>query len=326
MAPDDTPATTQQQPPEEIRAVPVRHPGRWVAVAVLAVLAAMFGHLVATNKALQLSVVRQYVFNPAITHGVVVTLELTILSMLIGVAGGILLAVMRLSPNPVLSGVSWLYLWVFRGTPVLVQLLVWNFLGALVPVVSIGVPFGPGFASTSYNTLVPTFTAALLGLGLNEAAYMAEIVRAGILSVDEGQNEAASSLGMTRGQTLRRIVLPQAMRMIIPPTGNEIISMLKTTSLVSVIALEELTRATEDIYARTFQNIPMLMVACCWYLFLTSLLTIAQYYVERHYARGANRELPPTPWQRVRRTLFSLRRQPVPTAAAAQAAPPGAAR
>ncbi|MFC5908315.1 amino acid ABC transporter permease [Streptacidiphilus monticola] len=294
--------------PEEIRAVPVRHPGRWVAVVVIAVLFAQCLHLVLTNKDLHWDVVGQIFTYPTVIHGLYRTLLLTVLAMAIGIVGGILLAVMRLSHNPVLSTVSWVYIWVFRGTPVLVQLFFWNFLGAIIPNVGIGVPFGPTFAHWSYNSLVGLFTAATLGLGLNEAAYFAEIVRAGILSVDEGQSEAAASLGLTRGQTLWRIVLPQAMRVIIPPAGNETISMLKTTSLVSAIALEDLTRAALDIGNRTLYIIPALIAASLWYLLVTSVLSVGQYYIERYYARGSNRALPPTPIQKVRAQLAGLRK------------------
>ncbi|MFG2817963.1 amino acid ABC transporter permease [Kitasatospora sp. NPDC048365] len=287
--------------PETIKAVPVRHPGRWAGVAVIAVLAAMLLHALINNPAFQWTVVTDTLQNPTIIHGIWVTLELTVLSMLMGVVGGVLLAVMRLSDNPVLSGTAWVYIWIFRGTPVLVQLVFWFNLGALWPKLSIGIPFGPEFWSENTNTLIPVFTAALLGLGLNEAAYMAEIVRAGIQSVDEGQTEAAHALGMSRSATMRRIVLPQAMRVIIPPTGNETISMLKTTSLVSVIALVELFTAGHDIYARTFQTIPVLIAVSIYYLLMTSILTVGQYYIERHYARGANRTLPPTPIERLSR-------------------------
>ncbi|WP_326846778.1 amino acid ABC transporter permease [Streptomyces kaniharaensis] len=297
--------------PETFKAVPVRHPGRWAGAIVVAVLAAMMLHALIFNPAFQWDVVNTYLFDSSILHGLGVTLELTALSMLMGVAGGIILAVMRLSPNPLLSATAWFYIWVFRGTPVLVQLVFWNFMGALWGTLSIGIPFGPEFWSEKTNTLIPVFTAALLGLGLNEAAYMAEIVRGGIQSVDEGQTEAAHALGMSRFATMRRIVLPQAMRVIIPPTGNETISMLKTTSLVSVIALEELFRAGQNIYSRTFQTIPLLITVSLWYLFLTSVLTIGQYYVERYYARGTSRMLPPTPLQRLR-GLFAGR--PVPKA------------
>jgi polar amino acid transport system permease protein len=207
---------------------------------------------------------------------------------------------MRLSPNPLVSGASWAYIWFVRGTPVLVQLLFWSFIAALYPRISLGVPFGgPELLGGSATAVITPFVAAVLGLGLNEGAYMAEIVRAGILSVDEGQEEAAHALGMTRLQTLRRIVLPQAMRVIIPPTGNETISMLKTTSLVSVIAVTDLLYAVQLIYAQNYRQIPLLIVACCWYLLFTTVLSIGQYYIERHYGRGTRRRQALTPRQRL---------------------------
>ncbi|MFD7640236.1 amino acid ABC transporter permease [Kitasatospora sp. NPDC059795] len=289
--------------PEAIKAVPVRHPGRWAGVAVIAVLAAMLLHTLIYNPAFMWDVVWQTMQDRTVLHGIWVTIELTVLSMVIGVVGGVLLAVMRLSGNAVLSGTAWFYIWIFRGTPLLVQLVFWNNIGYLWPKLSIGIPFGPSFFSEDANTLVPVFTAALLGLALNEAAYMAEIVRAGIQSVDEGQTEAAHALGMSKAATMRRIVLPQAMRVIIPPTGNETISMLKNTSLVQVIALVELFTAGHDIYARTFQTVPVLIAVSIYYLLMTSVMTVGQYYIERHYARGANRTLPPTPIQRLRALL-----------------------
>jgi polar amino acid transport system permease protein len=289
----------------ELRAVPVRHPGRWVAIAVLLVLIAMVVHGLVANAQLQWSVVGQYFTDQVILQGLARTLELTAISMVVGILLGIVLAVMRLSPSPILSGASWVYVWIFRGTPVLVQLLFWNFFSVLYPQLSIGIPFGPHFASADTNQVISQFTAAILGLGLNEAAYMAEIVRAGILSIPEGQAEAAAALGMTRIQTMRRIVLPQAMRVIIPPTGNETISMLKTSSTVFVIALAELTYSAQIIYNRTAQQIPLLLVASIWYLLVTTVLTIGQYYVERRFARGSSRNVPPTPWQRLRANLFN---------------------
>jgi polar amino acid transport system permease protein len=235
----------------------------------------------------------------------VITIELTVIAMVIGILLGVVLAVMRLSPNHIVSGASWLYIWFFRGTPVLVQLLFWYDISYLYPTLTLGIPFlGPQFAHLNANTFVTPFAAAIFGLGLNEGAYMAEIVRAGILSVDEGQTEAAKALGMTRLGTMRRIVLPQAMRVIIPPMGNETISMLKTTSLASTITVVELLRAVENIYSRTYQTVPLLMVASFWYLIMTSVLTSGQYYLERHFARGALRELPRTPWQRIRRRVL----------------------
>jgi polar amino acid transport system permease protein len=285
--------------PEAIRAVPVRHPGRWVAVVAIAVLAAMLIHSILTNGHYDWSLQRQNIFSGPVLHGVRTTIELTVLAMLLGVVLGIVLAIMRLSPNPVVSGTAWFYVWLFRGTPVYVQLLLWANIGALYSVITFGVPFGPHFASVKAVTLVPAFMAALLGLGLNEAAYMAEIVRAGILSVDEGQTEAAGALGMSRMQTMRRIVLPQAMRIIVPPTGNETISMLKTTSLVAVVPYAELLFQTSAIGNRLFRPLPMLIAASLWYLAMTSVLMVGQYYLERRFARGSTRNLAMTPRQKL---------------------------
>jgi polar amino acid transport system permease protein len=219
---------------------------------------------------------------------------------------------MRLSKNPLVSSAAWIYVWFFRGTPLLVQILFWFNISALFPTVSIGVPFGPSFHTWSTNSLIGAFTAVVLALGLNEAAYMSEIVRAGIISVDEGQAEAAASLGMTKGLTLRKIVLPQAMRVIIPPTGNETISMLKTTSLVSAISVTDLFLSTQNISNTNYEVVPLLTVASLWYLFFTSIMTIGQFYIERHYARGSTRELPPTPFQRLRAALHRTRLAPAP--------------
>src|SRR4051794_31462173 len=237
--------------------------------------------------------------------------------MAIGIALGVVLAVMRLSPNPLVTGFSWFYVWFFRGTPVLVQLLFWSFVSALYPQISLGIPFGgPVLVHGSANAVITPFVAAILGLGLNEGAYMAEIVRAGILSVDEGQTEAAQALGMTRLQMMRRIVLPQAMRVIIPPTGNETISMLKTSSLVSVIAYSELLYSVQLIYAVNYKQIPLLMVASIWYLIVTTVLSVGQYYLERRFGRGSAREQPLTPLQRLRRNLFDFRHATVQAPAA----------
>ncbi len=285
-----TEVTGSEGRPEEIRAVPVRHPGRWVAAVVVVILAVAAGRSVVTNPRFEWSVVGNYLFDERVLEGLRVTLELTVIAMAIGVVLGILLAVMRLSPNPLVSGSSWLYIWFFRGTPVLVQLFFWYYIAALYPKIGIGIPFGPSFVHLDANKLVTPFTAAILGLGLNEGAYMAEIVRAGILSVDEGQGDAARALGMTRLQTMRRVVLPQAMRVIIPPTGNETISMLKTTSLASAIAVPELLYAVENIFAQNFKEIPLLIVASIWYLVCTSVLYVGQYYLERYYGRGYLRE------------------------------------
>ncbi len=232
-----------------IQAVPVRHPGRWVTSAVVVVLAAMFVHSVTVSTVVrggqrqsrfQWDVIGHYLLSGPVLDGVVITIELTVIAMMIGIVLGIGLAVMRLSPNPIVSTASWLYIWFFRGTPVLVQLLFWYDIAYLYPSLSLGIPLLPSFVHLNSNTLITPFAAAIFGLGFNEAAYMAEIVRAGILSVDEGQTDAAQALGMTRLGTMRRIVLPQASRVIIPPLGNETISMLKTSSLVSVVSVVEL--------------------------------------------------------------------------------------
>ena len=308
-----TGATDMPEPsrrPEEIRAVPVRHPGRWVATGLILLFGASLVRSVATNKLLEWHVVGQFLFDQRILEGVTVTLELTASAMAMGVILGVVLAIMRLSPNPLVSGASWLYIWFFRATPVLVQLLFWFFISAIYPRISLGIPFvGVEFVHGSANSVITSYVAALLGLGLNEGAYMAEIVRAGIISIGEGQTDAAQSLGMSRLQIMRRIVLPQAMRVIIPPTGNETISMLKTSSLASVITLTELLLATENIYSVNFKPIQLLMVASIWYAAMTSVLYVGQYHLERYYARGATRELAPTPLQRIRTGLFSLRRR-----------------
>jgi polar amino acid transport system permease protein len=296
----------------ELRAIPVRHPGRWVGAAAVLVLLAMLIRSIFFSTTLrggkrqrrfELHVIGKYFFAHPILRGVVLTIELTVAAMAIGISLGVLFAVLRLSPNPLLSGASWLYIWFFRGTPVLVQLTFWYEISYLYPRLTLGIPFGPAFVHYNANTLVTPVFAAIVGLGLNEGAYMAEIVRAGIISVDEGQTEASHALGMTRVQTMRLIVLPQAMRVIVPPTGNETISMLKTSSLASVITVAELFFAAQAIAARTYQTVPLLMVASLWYLLMTSVLTSGQYYVERYFARGATRELPPTPLQRLRRRV-----------------------
>ena len=273
-----------QERPEEIKAVPVRRPGRWIAAALVALVAVSIVRSVVTNPRFHWAIVGQYLFDPRILHGVKITLELTVVAMVIGIAGGIVLAVMRLSPNRLVSGASWIYIWFFRGTPLLVQLVFWNYIGALYPRIDLGIPFGPAFIHANANTLLKPFLVCILGL--NEAAYMSEIVRAGIISVDEGQTQAAASLGMGRLLTMRRIVLPQSMRVIIPPTGNETISMLKNTSLVSVIAYVDLFYSAQLIYSVNYRTIPLLIVVSIWYLAMTSVLYVGQYFIERHFDRG----------------------------------------
>ncbi len=277
--------------PDDIEAVPVRRPGRWIASLIILIIAASVVRSIVVNPNFQWGVVGQYLFDHRILSGVLKTIELTVISMVVGIILGVLLAVMRLSPNPLVSGFSWLYIWFFRGTPLLVQLLFWGFAGALFHKLNFGVPFGgPVLISAKTNSVITPFLAAILGLGLNEGAYMAEIVRAGMISVDEGQTEAAQSLGMSRLQTLRLIVIPQAMRVIIPPTGNETISMLKNTSLVIVLgSVFELLFVTQEIYAATYQTIPLLIVASIWYLAMTSVLYVGQFFIERRFGRGFSR-------------------------------------
>lgn len=299
--------STESGRPEAIRAVPVRHPGRAFAALVIALVGAMVLNMFITNPRFGWAEQWKYVFDENVMRGVKTTLWLTAASMLIGLVLGIVVAIGRLSKNPLVAGASWIYVWLFRGTPVLVQLLVWANIGALLPTVGLGIPFGPEFVTWKTFDLVPSIAAALLGLGLNEGAYMSEIVRAGILAVDEGQNEAATALGLSRMQTLRRIVLPQAMRVIVPPFGNETISMLKTTSLVAYVPYYELLFNVQNIYVRTYQVMPMLIMASMWYLLMSSILTIAQYYIERYYGRGASRALPLTPFQKFRRTMDNVR-------------------
>ena len=291
--------------PEAIKAVPVRHPWRWVSAAIVALIAFGTIYTVATAPYMHWEFVSKFLFNQLILQGVQLTIVLTIVAMVIGIVGGIILAVMRLSPNPVMSTLSWFYIWFFRGTPLLVQIFFWYNLAIILPYIGLQIPgthIGP---SWSTNFLISALTAAILGLGCNEAAYMAEIVRAGIISVDQGQTEAAQALGMTRTQFMQRIVLPQAMRVIIPPTGNETISMLKTTSLAFVASVEELFTRSQQIASSNFQVVELLFVASIWYLSMTSILTVGQYYIERYFARGSQRELPETPVQRFRRLFFT---------------------
>ncbi len=276
--------------PDDIEAVPVRHPWRWVAAIVIVIIAASLIRSAINDSAFAWGVFRQYLFDPRILRGVVKTIWLTALSMVLGIALGTILAVMRLSPNRLVSGFSWLYIWFFRGTPLLVQILFWGSIGALYKRIELGVPFGgPAIISADSNSLISPTVAVILALSLNEGAYMAEIVRAGFISVSEGQTEAAQSLGLSRLQTMRRVVLPQAVRVIVPPTGNEVISMLKNTSLASVVAFAELLYSVQLIYAVNYKEIPLLMVSVVWYLMMTSVLYVGQYFVERRYGRGFTR-------------------------------------
>ncbi|OMB97796.1 ABC transporter permease [Mycobacterium sp. NS-7484] len=282
---------TDGSPPPAIDAVPLRHPWRWVAAVVILILLALFVYGAATNEAYGWDTYVKYLFDERISQAAWNTLQLTIYSMVLALVLGVLLAVMRLSPNPVLKAVSWTYLWIFRGTPIYVQLVLWGLVPVIYQNIQLGVPFGPRLFEFSLSD-PNVFWLAVLGLGLNEAAYMAEIIRGGINSVPEGQTEASVALGMSWGKTMRRTVLPQAMRVIIPPTGNEFISMLKTTSLVTAVPYSfELYGRSKDIGVALFQPVPLLLVASTWYLAITSVLMVGQYYLERYYARGASRKL-----------------------------------
>jgi polar amino acid transport system permease protein len=293
-------------PPDQILAVPLRHWGRWVAAAVLLGLVGLLIRLIVNSHFADFAIVRHYLFNKSILEGLRNTVIISVLAQVVGIALGVSFSVMRLSKNPVLSVTSWVYIWFFRGTPVLVQLLFWfNAVPAVFKTFAVSVPFTHIVLYQKPMVLFMTpFMAALLGLGLNEGAYMAEIVRAAIISVDEGQTEAAQALGMRSGLIMRRVVLPQAMRVIIPPTGNEFISMLKTSSLASAVLYGELLRRANDIYSTNLRVVELLLDASIWYLALT---TVGQYYLERRFARGASRELPLTPLQRLRRNLAPVR-------------------
>ena len=284
--------TEQRSAPQPIEAIPLRHPGRWLGAGLTLLLVGLFLYGAATNHAYGWATYRRYLFDHRVSEAAWNTLQLTFWSMLLGVVLGVALAVMRLSPNPVLRSASWTYLWIFRGTPVYVQLVFWGLFPTLYRNITVGVPFGPSFFQLNLQDLSIGFLLAIVGLGLNEAAYMAEIIRAGINSVPEGQTEASTALGMSWWLTMRRVILPQATRVIIPPTGNELISMLKTTSLVTAVpyTLELYTR-TRDISAVIFQPIPLLLVAATWYLAITSVLMVGQYYLEKHFSRGISRTL-----------------------------------
>ena len=275
-----------------IDAVPLRRPGRWIAAFVVLGLIGLFVYGAAGNDLYHWDTYRKYLFDRRISEGAWVTIQLTFWAMLLGIGLGIVLAVMRLSGNPVLSGVAWVYLWIFRGTPVLLQLVFWGLFTSLYPHLRFGIPWGPTFVHADIQYVSALFFFSCLGLGLNEAGYMAEIVRAGILSVGEGQSDAATALGMSWSLTMRRVVLPQAMRVIIPPTGNEVISMLKTTSLVTVVPLStDLFNQQHQIAGVIFRPVPLLLVAGTWYLAITSVLMIGQHFLEKRFARGTSRKM-----------------------------------
>ncbi|MET7337590.1 amino acid ABC transporter permease [Nonomuraea sp. NPDC005650] len=285
---DAPPGTAAWAPGRTDAGAAVRRPrpGLWILTAVVVVIAARMAYGVITNPTVEWAVVGRYLTFPTVLHGLAMTLELTVLAMVLGTAGGVVLALLRMSRTPVLRVPADAYVWFFRGTPVLVQLILWYNLSIFIPKISIAVPFGPELASWQTNDLITPFVASLLGLALSEAAYMCEIVRGGLLSVPRGQSEAAQTLGLSRTRIFSHIVLPQAMRSIVPPTGNQVINMLKGTSLVSVIAMSDLLYSVQAVYNQNYKTIPLLVVACIWYLAVTSVLYLGQTWVERRFGRG----------------------------------------
>ncbi|MFC5280961.1 amino acid ABC transporter permease [Arcanobacterium canis] len=280
-----------------IEAVPVRHWGRWISAVIVGLIAVGLVYQVVVNPNFHWDIVAANLLAPDIFRAVGFTLALTAGSMILGVILAVSMAVMRRSENPVLRSVATFYIWFFRGTPIYTQLIFWGLMGTLWPTMTFGIPF----TSIEFFTITPgnlfgglnatMFFYAVIGLGVNEGAYLAEIVRSGLNSVDAGQEEAAKALGMSSKQVLRRVVLPQAMRVIVPPTGNETISMLKTTSLVTAVPLTlELTAITSAKGSSSFLPVPFLLVAASWYLVITSILMIGQYYLERYFGRGASRD------------------------------------
>ncbi len=273
-------------------AAPRRHPVRTAVTIVLSFLILLVLYLCAVNPNFGWSVVGQYLFDASVMHGIGVTLSLTVVSMLLGIVLGLVCAVGKLSRLRFFMGLSDLYLWFFRSTPLLVQLLFWYNLSALFPVLGI-----PGVFSVDTNSVITPLTAAVVGLSLNEGAYMAEIIRAGLMSVDPAQRETAEAFGMSKRQILFRVLLPQAMRAIVPPTGNQVISMIKATAMVSIIAMDDLLYSVQAIYNQNFQIIPLLIVAVIWYLVITSVLTFVQARIEKRFAKGERSAAPAAPAQ-----------------------------
>lgn len=300
-----------QSPQQSIASRPTksqRRIGRYVASVVVLILAYYLVEFLVTSKGMQWDVVTKYLFSARILEGAWTTLWLTFVSMVLSTVLGTVVAICRMSTNPILAIPSSVYVWFFRGTPLLVQLIFWFNLAALTPTIALEIPFGgPTLFSVPTNDLIAPLTAALLGLCLNEAAYMSEIVRAGILGVDTGQTEAATALGMPKMLILRRIILPQAMRFIVPPTSNELISLLKATSLVSVITLSELLFTAQTIYAQSFQVIPLLVVVSIWYLVFVTVLSGFQQMLEKRFGRGSSRSTPTPFWAKLRRNINPMR-------------------
>ncbi|CAL9336134.1 amino acid ABC transporter permease [Streptomyces sp. enrichment culture] len=261
-------------------------PWRVVAGVVLAVVAVLLVHFLLTNPRLEWDVVAEYLFEPSVLSGLGTTVWLAVAATVVGAVVGAALAAAQMSAFPPVRWAATLYIGVFRGIPPLVQLIFWFNLAYLLPRISIGIPFGPEFASWDANELITPVTAAVIGLSLVESAYMAEIIRGGLLGVEQGQRDAARAMGFTPGQTFFRVVLPQAMRVIIPPGGSQFISVLKGTALVSVIAMADLLHSVQVVYNRTYEIVPLLIVACLWYLAVVTLFTVGQRWLERHFSRG----------------------------------------
>lgn len=275
------------------KSVPVRHPGRWISALIILAVVAVFLQSLFTNPNFRWDVVGTYILDVKVVQGVGWTLLLTVASMVLAIVLAILLAFMRQSDNPIFRWSSWVWVWFFRGTPVYTQLVLWGLISVLYPKISAGIPFGPEFFSLDTSAIITATVAAILGLGLNESAYLAEIFRAGLKSVDRGQQEAAEALGMSKGKIMWRIILPQAMRVIVPPTGNETIGMLKTTSLVLAVPFTlDLTFATNALANRTYLPVPLLIVAAIWYLVITSILMVGQHFIEAYYGRGVDNQAP----------------------------------
>jgi len=274
------------RPPEALAVPRAKRPGHWLVTAVALLLLALIIRALVDNSRFEWGTVGHYFASSAVLDGLERTIYLTAIAMAIGVTLGTLVALMSVSKNLVIFTLGRSYVWLFRGTPELVQIIFWFNLAALYPRIGLGLPFGSSALSTNTNAAISPLVAAILALGLNEAAYMAEVVRGGIISIPKGQIEAANSLGLSRTLMLRKIILPQAMKAIIPPTGNRAITVLKASSLVSVISLPELLGATETIAARTFLTIPLLIVASIWYLIITTVMMVGQTYLEKRYRRG----------------------------------------
>lgn len=304
MSTVEAPVPGREAEADRIVAVPVRHYGRWLAGAFVLLLLFDLGLAVGRNKNFKFGLVPHYLFDPVILTGLKTTLELTVIAMAVAIVLGVIAAVFRLSPNPVLKTTSSAYIWFFRGTPVLVQLIFWFNLGIIFPRIRLGIPFTDiTLWSEPTNRAIRPMTAAILGLGLNEGAYVAEIVRAGIISVGKGQIDAAAALGMRRPTVMRRVVLPQAVPVVIPPMGNEFIGMLKYSALASVIAVEELLGSVERIYSTNLRTLELLVVASIWYLACTTALTIGQHYLERYVGRSRGTAQTSARWR-----IWSLRR------------------